>query len=313
MAAVAVVLLGVLVLAGPPAAARPAPLAELRRIALDLVNAERTERGLPPLTLAADLDAAAQGHAEDMLARDYYAHASPEGKQVMDRYVAAGGSGWRLVAENIAHCPACAPPLTRAAVRELTRGWMASAHHRENILDPGLDQFGFGIVAGRDGGLYAVQTFAGPGTAHGAEPGQPSAALLVDEQERQALNFINSARRNAGLRPLSPSGALVSAARVILAARREGDLDRQPEGALFSAVPAAARQDWRSLALILGACGGCGAKPVAADLRYFRDRWLSLPEYGRTLLDPAFTHLGFAILADGRGRKVLVALLGQHR
>jgi uncharacterized protein YkwD len=308
----ALVLLGA-TLAEPAAAVRAAQLDELRRIALELVNAERRGHGLPPLTLAADLDTAAQGHAQDMLARGYYAHASPEGKQVMDRYVAAGGSGWQLVAENIAHCPACAPPLTRAAVKDLTRGWMASPHHRDNILDPGLDQFGFGIVAGRDSGLYAVQTFAGPGTSLGEDPGQASAALSVEEQERQALDVINSARRQAGLRPLSPSGALVSAARVILAARREGDLDRQPEGALYSAVPAVARKDWRSLSLILGACGGCGAEAAAADLRFFRDRWLGLPRYGRTLLEPAFTHLGFAMLADGRGRKVLVALLGQHR
>lgn len=44
------------------------------------VNRLRAEAGVPPLAENARLDAAAQEHAEDMLARNYYEHKSPEGK-----------------------------------------------------------------------------------------------------------------------------------------------------------------------------------------------------------------------------------------
>lgn len=69
---------------------------------LAAVNTARSEAGRPPLTADPGLDAIAQAHAEDMLARDYYDHTSPEGKRPSDRLTAAGWR-YRQVAENIAH------------------------------------------------------------------------------------------------------------------------------------------------------------------------------------------------------------------
>jgi hypothetical protein len=98
-----------------------------------------------------------------MLNRNYFDHVSPEGKTVFDRYVAAGGSRWRLVAENIGRCATCKGAPRIADITRLQDGWMRSASHRENILSPGVTQFGFGMVATAGRGLYAVQSFAGPG------------------------------------------------------------------------------------------------------------------------------------------------------
>src|SRR5512132_4135323 len=85
-------------------AAETGDLTELRSKALKLVNEAREQHGLPALQSRPELDRAAQAHAEDMLNRSYFDHVSPEGKTVFDRYVAAGGSRWRLVAENICRC-----------------------------------------------------------------------------------------------------------------------------------------------------------------------------------------------------------------
>jgi uncharacterized protein YkwD len=144
-------------------AAETSDLTELRSEALELVNEAREQHGLPALQSCPELDRAAQAHADDMLNRHYFDHVSPEGKTVFDRYVAAGGSRWRLVAENIGRCATCKGPPRVADVTRLQDGWMRSASHRENILSRGVTQFGFGMAAAADRGLYAVQSFAGPG------------------------------------------------------------------------------------------------------------------------------------------------------
>ena len=135
----------------PATAAETGDLVALRSEALALVNAARQDQGLPGLRLTARLNAAAQAHAEDMLKRGYYAHQSPEGETVADRYRERGGSRWKAVAENIAECQGCRPPLSADRVRQFHRGWMNSPPHRENIVGRGFDGFGFGIAGGNGG------------------------------------------------------------------------------------------------------------------------------------------------------------------
>ena len=121
-----------LLLSGSAVAAQDAET--LSRHALDLVNEARQEQGLGSLALGDDLEEAAQAHAADMLERDFYAHVSPEGDDVADRYTDAGGSEWELVAENIARCIACDVPADLQRVDAFQKGWMNSPGHRANIL-----------------------------------------------------------------------------------------------------------------------------------------------------------------------------------
>lgn len=80
-------------------------LERLRNRVLTLVDETRLEEGLNELQPGEALDEAAQAHAEDMLGRGYYDHVSPEGDTMLDRYLAAGGSEWELVTENLARTP----------------------------------------------------------------------------------------------------------------------------------------------------------------------------------------------------------------
>jgi uncharacterized protein YkwD len=236
---------------------------------------------------------------------------SPEGETVADRYVEAGGSRWRLVAENIARCIGCEAPLTTARVESLHEGWMNSPPHRENILRRGLDRFGFGIVV-EDERLYAVQTFAGPGVPRGLQPGEEARAVAPDEQAAIALAVVNRARRQEGLQPLERSPALGEAARSLLP-EPGGGPGLRLSGDIFSAIPAEARGRWRSVMALAAACGGCGAEATAADVRSFARQWLEDPQNRERLMSPEATHLGFALRAGGEGRKVALATLGVSR
>ena len=133
---------------------------QVRADAVAIVNAERARHGLSPLSLDATLSAAAQAHAEDMTARAYVSHTSPEGTTPADRYMAAGGVFDRKIAENLYGCDCLGTPENPDLIA-MNEGWMGSPGHRQNILDPELATFGFGVATMPDGYQIAVQTFAG--------------------------------------------------------------------------------------------------------------------------------------------------------
>ena len=276
-----------------------------------LANQDRARQGLGPLRLDPTLSAAAQRHAEDMLRRKYFAHESPEGASVRDRFLAAGGTPYVSVGENLATCSRCANA-GRALLEQFERGWMASPGHRENLLSPGFERFGFAMATGRDGRVYAVQTFAGPGSPLGRTRGH-AVPLAADASATAAVAALNAVRQEAGIALLVADPALSAAAQA-LATRggRVAGLGAVSSAALVDALPARSRDRWRTLTLIGGECGGCGTDPTTADLAFFRDSWLQKPDYRSVMLDPSTTHMGFAIAADGAGRKLALAVLAQR-
>ncbi|WP_328996562.1 CAP domain-containing protein [Kribbella sp. NBC_01245] len=91
---------------------------------LTLTNRERAKAGCGPLRMNTALFRAAEGHARDMVAKNYFSHTSADGRSPWDRMKQAGYSGGAM-AENIA-----AGQTTAAAVVE---AWMNSEGHRANI------------------------------------------------------------------------------------------------------------------------------------------------------------------------------------
>ncbi|WP_309053593.1 CAP domain-containing protein [Streptomyces sp.] len=114
-----------------------------------LVNAERQKAGCGPLRAEKRLRLAAQRHADDMAARDYYAHDTPEGRDAGDR-ISATGYTWSAWAENIHR-----GPKTPARAME---DWMESPGHRENILNCSFDEIGVGVSLASNGPWW-VQNF----------------------------------------------------------------------------------------------------------------------------------------------------------
>lgn len=112
----------------------------VRRDLLAAINGERASHRLRPLRVHPRLELAAQRHADDMLKRGYYGHASPEGAMVLERTRLLGYPAL-TVGENIAK--------GQSSVSEVVAGWMGSPEHRRNILDPFFQETGFGIAIGR--------------------------------------------------------------------------------------------------------------------------------------------------------------------
>lgn len=119
------------------------------RAMLNMVNQERTSRGLGPLSLNTKARAVARAYSTDMFARGYFSHINPEGKSPFDR-MKAGGVEYETAGENLA----LAPTLELAH-----QGLMNSPGHRANILNPNYRTVGIGIIDGGPYGLMVTQDF----------------------------------------------------------------------------------------------------------------------------------------------------------
>jgi uncharacterized protein YkwD len=128
---------------------------ELEDRVFEAINQERGRQGLPPLQRAGDLSAVARKHSRDMMARNYFAHQSPEGDDLRGRFARSGIGHWRVIAENIAYNSGYSDPVSVAV-----EGWMQSPGHRRNILDPRLQESGIGVAVDRTGRTYFTQVFA---------------------------------------------------------------------------------------------------------------------------------------------------------
>lgn len=286
-------------------------LASLRAEALALVNEARSRHGLDPLQVTERLSTAAQVHAEDMLERNYYSHTSPEGEDVGDRYRERGGSRWKKVAENIARCNGCPSVPTAERVSEFHEGWMNSPGHRRNILARELESFGFGII-GENGRQFAVQTFAGPGMPLALQSGEEPVALSAKEQVAAAARLINAEREQAGRADLKTSEALNTLAHRLLPTDVSDDRIMERPNGLLELLPSGSAREWSAIDVAAGGCGGCGMQPTGADVRYFVDQWLKNPQNREALLGSDATHIGFAMLATGEGRKIAIAVAGNQ-
>lgn len=134
---------------GGSGGSRPTPSAEMsaseRALAtevLDLVNQERTSRGIEPVAWSEPAAAAAYAHSVDMDVRDFFDHDNPDGEGPGPRLArqGVGGQGW---GENIA--------MGQASALTVMTAWMNSPGHRANILDPGHRFLGVGVHAAVDG------------------------------------------------------------------------------------------------------------------------------------------------------------------
>lgn len=114
-----------------------------------LVNKERSAAGCGPLGEDAQLRDAAQGHSDDMAARDFFDHTNPDGDGPGER-VTASGYRWSTYGENIAK--------GQGTPEAVMTSWMNSPGHRANILNCAFEEIGVGVHEG-DGGPYWTQNF----------------------------------------------------------------------------------------------------------------------------------------------------------
>lgn len=113
---------------------------------LEATNALRLKEGKPPLVLNEKLSEAAALKAQDMFAKNYWAHNAPDGSTPWV-YIKKSGYTYVYAGENLAR------GFTNGD--EVISAWMASPTHRENMLSPKYQEVGFAIV---DGELLGERT-----------------------------------------------------------------------------------------------------------------------------------------------------------
>lgn len=104
---------------------------------LTATNAERSQHGQAALSLNQQLSQAAQAKAEDMVARDYWSHVTPDGNQPWI-FIEQAGYNYQKAGENLAY--------GFANSDATIAGWMNSATHRDNLLDGAYKEVGFGFA-----------------------------------------------------------------------------------------------------------------------------------------------------------------------
>ena len=122
----------------------------------DLTNQTRVNLGIEKLTASAKLAKAATEKAQDMLAKQYFAHTSPEGRTPWD-WLKKVGYDYLYSGENLA--------VHYTTAEDVQGGWLASPSHRANIVNSRYTEIGVGVAIGQFEGAEAtvvVQFFGNP-------------------------------------------------------------------------------------------------------------------------------------------------------
>lgn len=104
---------------------------------LSSTNAQRSAAGAAGLTSSGQLNSAAQSKANDMVARNYWSHETPDGQQPWV-FIQAAGYSYTKAGENLAY--------GFATSSDTITGWMNSPSHKANMLDAAFSEVGFGFA-----------------------------------------------------------------------------------------------------------------------------------------------------------------------
>jgi uncharacterized protein YkwD len=149
-------------------------------------NTQRAAQGEKPLSMNGQLTTAAQAKANDMAARDYWSHVTPDGQQPWV-FIDNAGYSYQAAGENLAYGFGTSDQIIDA--------WMNSPEHRANILNASYQDVGFGIIniANYQGegpqtlvvAMYA-QPLVAPAAAAAPTPAKPTPATAPTQTTQTA-------------------------------------------------------------------------------------------------------------------------------
>lgn len=139
-----------------------------------LANEERTRRGLGPLLLDPDLSGIAEKHSRDMSEAAGLSHISSDRKTYAQR-LSVGQVFFQAAGENVVFSETFVPEIIHQSL-------MDSPNHREEILTPGYDFIGIGVVYSKDKkGFFVTQDFLRSLTYVPIEKGEADLRKRINE------------------------------------------------------------------------------------------------------------------------------------
>lgn len=163
---VSVLMLGVWLLVAASARAQADAASQI----LAQINRARSGANVPALTRNAQLDAAAQGHANDLLQNGaQLGHRGSDGSTIAQRIARAGYTG-SVVGENWA---------AYQTLDQIMTFWLNDPPHIQNIDSPYYREIGIGVAGRPKGGLIIVTDFGAPQNAPVVNQAPPPAAPAV--------------------------------------------------------------------------------------------------------------------------------------
>lgn len=118
-------------------------------------NEQRAKQGLPALVASARLMEAARIHAQQMATYQRMDHTIPGAQYpTLESRLTAVGYVYSNAAENVAW--------NSPSAQAVVGGWMNSAGHRANILNPSLTEIGTAMARSANGEPYWIQVFGSP-------------------------------------------------------------------------------------------------------------------------------------------------------
>lgn len=151
--------------AAAPALPPPGPESRLH----DRVNSHRGSIGCRPLDWHAPSASVAEARSADMIARRYFDHWTPDGRNVFDELAEAGIEARGSIGENIA--------LSHAGPASVLELWRDSPPHRRNLDNCSFTHHGLG----ERGGVWTQILLAQPQRAAARAPVGPSESVESSE------------------------------------------------------------------------------------------------------------------------------------
>lgn len=146
-------------------------------VLVDLANETRLAYNEPLLTRNTLLDQAARLKGEDMSARGYFAHDSPDGTTPWHWFDRVGYI-FTYAGENLA--------VNFLESREVQNAWLSSPTHKDNLLNTNFKEIGIATVEGvykNAPTIFVVQMFGSPASAKAITKIKTTATSTQEEQK----------------------------------------------------------------------------------------------------------------------------------
>lgn len=168
-------------------------------------NGERISKHRSALQINPQLTAAAQAKADDMAARGYWSHVTPDGKQPWN-FMATAGYQYRVAGENLAY--------GFGTSEQITAAWMQSPEHRDNLLNAAYQDVGYATANVRDFGgqgpaTIVVALYGEPANAADYTTAARSGVLGASTQAVSRLSLVSTSTRIAATVAIVCGGALL--------------------------------------------------------------------------------------------------------